>query len=187
MVCRSVPRAAALHRLADGGDHHIRVHGEFRTRYLDRTAPAALVEFAQLHLGQAQALDPPLLARDLQGCDQVIEGDSLVLHFLDLFRHGRHFLPGPAVIHRYGRRPQAQSAAGRIGRHVAAADDGHLLALEVHRLAQVQLAQEGNAGDHAVCVFAGDVQALIDVGAHGDEDGVVVPAQIRQADISCRS
>ncbi len=80
--------------------------------------------------------------------------------------------PAAPVGDRDGRRAQAASRPRRVHRDVAAADHDDPLAGQVDRLAELHLAQEVGAAEHAEAILAGDAEAGRARGARRQEHGV---------------
>ena len=137
-------------------------------------APAAGgVRLAEPHLRAAEAADGAGgVAEDLRGGHEEAEGHAFALGVVGLDVVGRHLVAAAAVGDGHG--GGAEPARGPRGVHgdVAAADDDDALAAEVHRLVELDPAQEVRAADDAQAVLARDAEARRPVRAGRDEDGV---------------
>ena len=173
-VGRDVVReGAGVRRHADRPDDDLARDHELAARDGLGSAAPGCVRRAERHAGAAQAAHRTLLvAEDLGRGDLEAEGHALALGVVGLHVVGRHLLPAAPVGHRDGRRAQAASRPRRVHRDVAAADHDDPLSGQVHRLAELHLAQEVGAAEDAEAILAGNADAGRARGARRQEHRV---------------
>lgn len=115
----------------------------------------------------------------LQGEDLTALGHGA----LHLFGQGGHVGDAAAVDALDGLGPQTDGGAGGVHGHIAAAYDDHVFAGEVGLGLADGGVQQLNGGQHPVGLLAGDAQGLVEGGADGQVDAVVVLAELFQGHI----
>ena len=115
----------------------------------------------------------------LKGQDLAALGHGL----LDLLGQGGHVLHPAAIDTGNALRPQAQSGAGGIHRHVAAAHHADLFAGEVGGLALADAPQQLHGADHVFGCLALQAQLFVVVGADGDIHRIKAALDIRHGQI----
>ena len=198
-----------LARLPDRDDDAVAVPDFFGAGDQLRIEAPALVEGAR-HIQRLDAGGAPVLADDALGRDVVVNDDAFFFGLVHLDRIGQHLraIFDDEAVH-FLRRAQTASGArhvergfqiaaallrmaeaGRRARHihrdVAAADDEDALAQVEVVAAEVDVDQEIDRAQHAVELFAFDVEFAAGVRADADEDGIKVAAQIGQREIAAQ-
>ena len=142
---------AQVYLLPDGGDNAVDGDG-LKPAGADAPAPSLRVHVAKLHKLDRERLGLAA-AGDLGGGGEKAELHALGLRLGDLVRVGGHLISAAAVNDRYLVRAEAHSGARHVDGDIAAADNGDLFA-DLRRFAEVDLAQEVNAGEHARKIVA---------------------------------
>ena len=172
-----------LDALADGGDQHGAV--DELVRLAGGPDGGAAVPHRTDHLRRhPHAAHMPVFI-DLDGRGR-LEG----AHFhpfghggVDLAAQGRHIGHSAAVNGADLGGAQPPGRAHGIHGHVAAADDGHLLAGQIGLLVFAHVAQEAHGRHDPFGVFVGKAQLLVGAGADGDEHGVILLPQLLDGDV----
>ena len=100
-----------------------------------------------------------------------------------LFCLSGHILLTAAVDAGDGLGTQADSAAGAVHCHIAAADDGHILAGEVGHFAVADGPEHLHGGDDVLGILALNAHLLVGVGTDGQIHGIILASQLLEADI----
>ena len=160
-------------RLAHRRDQGLGGDEELRSFHRHGPPASAGVRFAKLHADTLHGRHSAvlLLQDDPHRGRQVMYLDSLVDRGVDFRLVGGH-LPARAAIddrHLFGAQPSGSPR--RVDGRVSPADDHYPFA-EVYRLAERELAEEIDAVNHVLAVFAGDFQLAASMRAGGHEDCV---------------
>ena len=139
-------------------------------------APAArAADDLRLH---AHAVHAAVLAHlDAHGRRELKDLATLGLGAGNLGILGRHVRGAAAVDDRDLLRPQAHTRARHVHGHVAAADDHHALAREIRGLLVADGTEHPDGALHAGRALVLQAELLVVVGADGEVDRVVLPAQ----------
>ena len=138
-----------------------------------RAPPARGIGLAEAHPRATEAAHrAPRVAEDLDRGDLEAEPDALPFGVGALDVVGRHLAATAAIGNGHGCGPEAARGPCGVHRHVASADDHHPLAGQVHRLAELDLAQEVRATEDAQAILARYAEVRRTVGARRHEDGV---------------
>ena len=154
--------------MADSRDEHVHVQRELGPGDGLRPPPPTGVVLAQLLACQLDSchLSVPQHAH---GIGQKVKLDALFLGRLDLFHKGGHISASTAIDHRHLTGFQPPGRARRVDGRIATAHDHDLLALQVGRLAQGDIAQELGAVVDALLVLARDTQLAALVSTDGQD------------------
>ncbi len=126
----------------------------------------------------------PVPGDDPRGVAEVVELDLLLLGVMDLHRVGGHLLDGAPVDEVHILLADPEGGADAVDRHVAAPDHDDLLPFGVGILPLADVQEIPDAGDEPAVplLLALHPHGHAVLGADADEDGIVIPPEIRDGD-----
>ena len=173
LVGVELAREHGIRAHADGADDDVAGEDGLAARDRLGASPPGGIRSAEAHLRATQAADRAVdVAEDLERGDLEAELHALALGVVTLDVVGGHVVASAAIGDRHRSRAEPAGCPGRVHRDVAATDNDDPLVRQVHRRAELDLAQEVGSPEDAEAVLAGHAEVRGAMGPGRDEDGV---------------